>query len=147
GTPGVRGSMSIRGLNSATVNMTGDDAYLSATSPLFVTDGVPIDEGNGFEYGFQTQGPGVSPLSMIPVDDLEEIKVLNDAQTSSLYGSRGIYEIILVTIKRGKSRIPNVSYQFKYFVNTIPSLRQVIGGEDERRIRVNQILQNDSMIK
>lgn len=146
GTPGVRGSMSIRGLNSATVNMTGDDAYLSATSPLFVIDGVPIDEGNGFEYGFQTQGPGVSPLSMIPVEDLEEITVLKDAQATALYGSRGAYGVILVTTKRGKSRIPIVSYQSKYFVNTIPSLRQVIGGADERRIRVNQILQNDSTI-
>lgn len=146
GTPGVRGSMSIRGLNSATVNMSGSDAYLNATSPLFVIDGVPVDEGNGFEYGFQTQGPGVSPLSMIPVEDLEEITVLKDAQATALYGSRGAYGVILVTTKRGKSRIPIVSYQSKYFVNTIPSLRQVIGGIDERRMRVNQILQNDSTV-
>jgi len=144
GTPGVRGSMSIRGLNSATVNMSGDDAYLNATSPLFVIDGVPVDEGNSFEYGFQTQGPGVSPLSMIPVEDLEEIVVLKDAQATALYGSRGAYGVILVNTKRGKSKIPIVSYQSKYFVNTIPSLRSVIGGINERRMRVNQILQNDT---
>ncbi|NGM61608.1 SusC/RagA family TonB-linked outer membrane protein [Sphingobacterium sp. SGG-5] len=146
GTPGVRGSMSIRGLNSATVNMSGQDAYLNATSPLFVIDGIPIDEGNNFEYGFQTQGPGVSPISMIPVEDLEDITVLKDAQATALYGSKGAYGVILVTTKRGKSRIPIVSYQSKYFVNTIPSLRTVIGGMNERRMRVNQILQNDTSI-
>src|SRR5690606_12142313 len=120
------------------------DAYLNATSPLFVIDGVPMDEGNSFEYGFQTQGPGVSPLSMIPVEDLEEVVVLKDAQATALYGSRGADGVILVNTKRGKSRIPIVSYQSKYFVNTIPGLRPVIGGMNERRMRVNQILQNDT---
>lgn len=146
GTPGVRGSMSIRGLNSATVNMSGSDAYLNSTSPLFVIDGVPIDEGNTFEYGFQTQGPGVSPISMIPVEDIEDITVLKDAQATALYGSKGAYGVILVTTKRGQSRIPVVSYQSKYFVNTVPTLRTVIGGVDERRTRINQILQNDSTL-
>ena len=144
GTPGVRGSMSIRGLNSANVSMSGSDAFLTPTSPLFVVDGVPIDENSNFEYGFQTQGPGISPVSMIPVEDIENITVLKDAQATALYGSKGAYGVILVTTKRGNSKIPIVSYQSKYFVNTIPSLRSVIGGLKERRLRINQILMNDT---
>lgn len=144
GTPGMRGSMSIRGLNSSTVSMSGGDAFLTRTSPLFVIDGVPIDEGSNFEYGFQTQGPGLSPISMIPVEDLETIVVLKDAQATALYGSRGAFGVILVTTKRGNSTIPIVSYTSKYFVSTVPPLRQVIGGQEENRIRVNQILMNDT---
>src|SRR5690606_36924082 len=84
GTPGVRGSMSLRGLNSANVSGSGVDAYMTNTSPLFVIDGVPIDEGNTFEYGFQTQGPGINPISMIPTEDIEDITILKDAQATAL---------------------------------------------------------------
>lgn len=144
GTPGVRGSMSIRGLNSANISGAGQDAYLSNTSPLFVIDGVPVDEGNNFEYGFQTQGPGISPISMIPVEDIEDITVLKDAQATALYGAKGAYGVILVTTKRGNSKIPIVSWNSKYFANTIPVLRNVLGGVDERRMRTWQILANDT---
>lgn len=146
GTPGVRGSMSLRGLNSANVSGSGGDAYMTNTSPLFVIDGVPIDEGDSFEYGFQTQGPGISPVSMIPVEDIEDITVLKDAQATALYGSRGAYGVILVTTKRGNSRIPIVSYSSKYFANTVPMLRPTMGGVEERRIRVWQALNHDSTL-
>ena len=144
GTPGMRGSMSIRGLNSSNVSMSGNGAFLSPTSPLFVIDGVPIEEGSNFEYGFQTQGPGISPISMIPVEEIETIVILKDAQATALYGSRGAYGVILVTTKRGNSNVPIISYQSKYFMSTVPKLRPIIGGMEESRIRVNQILQYDS---
>lgn len=144
GTPGVRGSMSLRGLNSANISGSGTDTYMTNTSPLFVIDGVPIDEGNSFEYGFQTQGPGISPISMIPVEDLEDITILKDAQATALYGAKGAYGVILVTTKRGNSKIPIVSWNSKYFANTIPTLRTVIGGVDERRLRVWQIMNYDT---
>lgn len=144
GTPGVRGSMSMRGLSTANVSGAGENSYMSNTSPLFVIDGVPIDENNTFEYGFQTQGPGISPISMIPTEDIEDITVLKDAQATALYGAKGAYGVILVTTKRGNSKIPIVSYSSKYFANTVPSLRPVLGGVDERRMRVWQILNNDT---
>ncbi|SMG51073.1 SusC/RagA family TonB-linked outer membrane protein [Sphingobacterium psychroaquaticum] len=146
GTPGVRGSMSLRGLNSANVSGSGADSYMTNTSPLFVIDGVPVDEGNSYEYGFQTQGPGISPISMIPTEDIEDITILKDAQATAQYGSKGAYGVILVTTKRGNSKIPIVSWNSKYFVNTVPTLRSVIGGVDERRMRVWQILANDTTL-
>lgn len=144
GTPGVRGSMSLRGLSSANVSGSGENSYMTSTSPLFVIDGVPIDENNTFEYGFQTQGPGISPVSMIPTEDIEDITVLKDAQATALYGAKGAYGVILVTTKRGNSKIPIVSWSSKYFANTVPTLRTVMGGVNERRMRVNQILNNDT---
>lgn len=146
GTPGVRGSMSLRGLNSANVSGNGADSYMTNTSPLFVIDGVPIDEGNSFEYGFQTQGPGISPISMIPVEDIEDITILKDAQATAQYGSKGAYGVILVTTKRGNSKIPMVSWSSKYFANAIPKLRPVIGGVEERRMRVWQTLHYDTTL-
>jgi TonB-linked SusC/RagA family outer membrane protein len=144
GTPGMRGSVAIRGISTLNVQGTGDDAFLTPTSPLYVIDGVPIDEGTNYEYGFQTAGPGISPIAMIPVEDIEDVVVLKDAQATALYGSKGAYGVILVTTKRGKTKIPVVQYVAQMFVNTPPALRSVLGGVYERRARVNQILANDT---
>ena len=144
GTPGMRGSVAIRGISTLNVQGSGDDAFLTPTSPLYVIDGVPIDEGTNYEYGFQTSGPGISPIAMIPVEDIEDIVVLKDAQATALYGSKGAYGVILVTTKRGKTKIPVVQYIGQMFVNTPPNLRPVLGGAFERRARVNQILANDT---
>ncbi len=143
GTPGMAGSVNIRGVNTASFAGEGQDVYMKSTSPLYVVDGVPIEDVDNFEYGFQTQGPGITPLAMIPVDDIEEVVVLKDAQATSLYGAQGAYGVILITTKRGNSRVPIVSYNTRVAVNTVPSLRSVLGGQYERYLRVNQILNND----
>lgn len=144
GSPGMRGTMAIRGISNVNISGSGDNAFLTPTSPLFVIDGVPIDDNTGYEYGFQTAGPGISPISMIPTEDIQDIQVLKDAQATALYGSRGAYGVILVTTKRGNSKVPIVQYTSQFFVNTVPKLRPVIGGKGERLIRIQQILQNDS---
>lgn len=144
GTPGMRGSVAIRGISTLNVQGSGDDAFLTPTSPLFVIDGVPIDEGTNYEYGFQTAGPGISPIAMIPPEDIEDITVLKDAQATALYGSKGAYGVILVNTKRGKSKVPIVSYVGQVFINTPPNLKKVLGGANERRARINQILRYDT---
>lgn len=144
GTPGMRGSVAIRGISNINISGSGDDAFLTPTSPLYVIDGVPVDEGENYEYGFQTAGPGISPISMIPVEDIEDITILKDAQATALYGSKGAYGVILVTTKRGSSKIPIIQYSNQLFVNTPPLLREVLGGVYERRARVDQILRNDT---
>ncbi|EFK59705.1 SusC/RagA family TonB-linked outer membrane protein [Sphingobacterium spiritivorum] len=144
GTPGVRGSMAIRGISNINVQGSGDNAFLTPTSPLFVIDGIPIEDNANYEYGFQSAGPGISPIAMIPTEDIEDITVLKDAQATALYGSKGAYGVILVTTKRGRSKVPIVSYESKLFINAVPGLRNVIGGKGERYLRLQQILGYDS---
>ncbi|MEC5146043.1 TonB-linked outer membrane protein, SusC/RagA family [Chitinophaga sp. 180180018-2] len=139
GAPGGRGTIQIRGLSNITVKGSGNDAFLSPTSPLYVIDGVPIEADANFEYGYQTAGPGVSPLSLIPPEDIESMEILKDAQATALYGSRGAYGVILITTRRGSSPIPLVRYTGNFFLNTPPQLRNTIGGKDERRLRIAEI--------
>ncbi len=142
GSPGARGFVAIRGLSNISVKGSGNDAFLSPTSPLYVIDGVPVDPDANFSYGYQSAGPGVSPLSLIPPEDIQQIEVLKDAQATALYGSRGAYGVILVTTVRGSSPVPLVRYTGNFWVNTPPKLRSVIGGNLERRIRIQDILKN-----
>jgi len=144
GAPGFRGSVTIRGISNINVSGSGSSSYLTPTSPLFVIDGVPVDDNTDYSYGFQQAGPGVSPASQIPPEDVEDITVLKDAAATALYGSRGAYGVILITTKRGNSKVPVVRYNGSAFMSTVPQLRSVIGGKGERLLRVDQILRYDT---
>lgn len=144
GSPGMRGSVNVRGLSNVNISGSGSQAFLTPTSPLFVIDGVPVDDNANYSYGFDQAGPGISPLSLIPQEDIERIEILKDAQATSLYGSRGAYGVFLITTKRGNSKVPIIQYTSNYFVNSPPKLRDVIGGKEERLSRINQILRYDT---
>ncbi len=139
GAPGLRGSTQIRGLSTLNVSGNGNESFLQPTSPLYVIDGVPLDADKAAEFGFQQQGPGVSPLSLIPQEDIASIEVLKDATATSLYGSRGAYGVILIQTIRGNSPIPRVRYTTNFFMKAIPKLRETLGGSSERDVKLAQI--------
>ena len=139
GAPGMRGSVQIRGLSTLNVTGSGNESFLQPTSPLYVIDGVPMDADKASEFGFQQQGPGVSPLSLIPQEDIASIEVLKDATATSLYGSRGAYGVILIQTVRGNSEIPRVRYNSNFFMRSIPQLRETLGGRSERDIKLDMI--------
>jgi len=140
GAPGMRGSTNIRGLSTISTTGSGDDAFLQPTSPLYVIDGVPMEADKASEFGFDQQGPGVSPLSLIPQEDIASIEILKDATATALYGSRGAYGVILIQTVRGKSEIPRVVYTSNYFVSAVPKLRETLGGTLERDFKLDQII-------
>ncbi|WP_214073646.1 SusC/RagA family TonB-linked outer membrane protein [Mucilaginibacter sp. dw_454] len=150
GAPGLRGSVNIRGLSTIQTTGTGDNTFLQPTSPLYIIDGIPLTADQASQYGFDQQGSGVSPLSLIPQEDIQSMEVLKDATATALYGSRGAYGVILITTVRGKSKIPRVVYTSNYYVSAIPKLRSTLGGDAERQFRIAQINQyavnNDKFI-
>ncbi|MFD2571201.1 SusC/RagA family TonB-linked outer membrane protein [Spirosoma soli] len=89
GAPGASSRMLIRGASSIGSN----------NQPLFVVDGVPIDNGN---YGSGTgvdYGNGAASLNP---DDIESMSVLKGPSAAALYGSRGANGVVLITLKSGK---------------------------------------------
>ena len=142
GAPGFRGTTQIRGLSTLSVTGSGDASFLQPTSPLIVLDGVPIEGDVASEYGFDQLGPGVSPLSLIPQEDIESIEILKDAQATALYGSQGAYGVFIITTKRGQSEVPRVRYNGAAFLKNPPALRPTLGGALERRLKIAQILEN-----
>lgn len=93
GGPGSSSSIVIRGINS-----------LSGSAPLFVINGVPIDNstrGNAGQWGGADLGDGISNLNP---DDIKEITVLKGATAAALYGSRAASGVIIITTKTGKDR-------------------------------------------
>lgn len=142
GAPGYRGTTQIRGLSTLTMTGSGNESILMPTSPLYVIDGVPLDADRASEMGLQQQGPGISPLSMIPPEDVESIEILKDAQATSLYGSLAAYGVIIINTKRGNSEVPRINYTNNTFMKTPPKLRETLGGNLERRLKLQQIYGN-----
>ena len=99
GQPGSIATVRIRGLGS--INAGSD--------PLYVIDGVPVNNSSAsiFEYA---QG-GMSPLSTLNSNDIENITVIKDAGAAALYGSRAANGVIVITTKSG--RAGRTHYNFK----------------------------------
>lgn len=148
GTPGGVPSFNLRGISDISITRQGDDFILGSSAPLFVVDGIPqenIDPSSDVDAAGLLSGATVSPLSMIPFEDIERIEILKDAAATSLYGSKGAYGVILIETKKG-SGPPRVSYSGNFVVRTPPRLRDVAVGNAERAVRIMQILQNDTSV-
>ena len=73
-SPGGVGRINIRGINSV----------FSGTTPLYLLDGVPINN-----------------INLINSNDIESIEVLKDVSSTSLYGVRGANGVVKITTKKG----------------------------------------------
>lgn len=85
-------------------------ASFTASSPLIVLNGVPIDNtqrGSAGEWGGADNGDGISNLNP---DDIESLSVLKGASASALYGARAANGVILITTKSGKKGKMSVDY-------------------------------------
>lgn len=105
---------------SSRVIIRGNKTLGGANQPLYVIDGVPIDNsqnGTAGLWGGSDQGDGLSSLNP---DDIESITVLKGANAAALYGSRGGNGVINVTTKKGTKRKGiGVEYGLNYVAETI----------------------------
>src|ERR1035437_1652687 len=75
-----------------TIQVRGNASINGASTPLYVVDGVPIDNISGINPG-----------------DIQSIDVLKDAASAAIYGSRGSNGVVLVTTKKGKTGKPVIT--------------------------------------
>lgn len=98
GGPGSGSRIRIRG--SASLNASND--------PLIVIDGVPVANGAG--------GGMSNPLDLLNPNDIESFSILKDASAAAIYGSRASNGVILITTKKGKGNVPQVTYSGSFSV-------------------------------
>ncbi|MDB5196838.1 MAG: TonB-dependent receptor plug [Flaviaesturariibacter sp.] len=117
GAPGAATRIQIRGVSS----------FTGSNEPLIVVDGVPysnpiIGTSNSFSGG-GTYGSGLNNLD---ANDIESISVLKGAAAASLYGSRGVNGVLLITTKSGApkkgAKSLNVSYRAGYSIEKIADI-------------------------
>jgi TonB-linked SusC/RagA family outer membrane protein len=99
GKPGQGISIRIRGQVSVT----------AGSDPLYVVDGFPIT-GN---------------IAQLNPDEIEDLSVLKDAASTSLYGSRAANGVVLITTKKGKPGQTNISFTAYAGVQKVPQRGRV----------------------
>lgn len=97
GGPGSAAKVLIRG----NTDITGNN------QPLYVVDGVPMDNSN---YGASSSDKYASgfdlgdAISAIDPNDIESISILKGPAASALYGSRAGHGVIMITTRKGALR-------------------------------------------
>lgn len=90
---------------STRVVIRGNSRLDSKNQPLYVVDGVPMDNSDmgddAGQWGGYDLGNGASNINP---KDIESISVLKGASASALYGSRASNGVILITTKSGKNQ-------------------------------------------
>lgn len=106
GTPGGSSKIVIRGTSSLS----------GSSQPIFVIDGLPIDNGNPFV----TTQSGAAPTGIASVDygnragdinpdDIESVSVLKGPSATALYGARAKNGAVVITTKKGRQGRTNVT--------------------------------------
>lgn len=118
---------------SSKIRIRGQSSFSGQNSPLFVVNGVPIDNTNfstnpgnqssdnsiGVRAGGGNTSDGGDGLSSINPDDIESMTVLKGATAAALYGSRAKDGVIMVTTKtKGDRKGLGVSYNTNFTVDT-----------------------------
>lgn len=109
------------------IRIRGTASLLGETRPLYVVDGVPLNNFGGtvLDAGGQRQ----SALADINPNDIESIDILKDAAAAAIYGARGSNGVVLITTKRGKSGKARFNFDAYTGVQRVTKKLDVLNGD------------------
>ncbi len=109
----------------ATIRIRGGASLSASNDPLYVIDGLVIDNNTA---------TGMSNiLAMINPSDIETFTVLKDASATAIYGSRASNGVIIVTTKKGRAgQKPTITYNGDATVSMLAKKYEVLSGDEYR---------------
>lgn len=122
---------------STTVRIRGASSIRAGNQPLFVIDGVPIDNssarpGGSGDLGFGGNIQGSNPLNFINPNDIASMDVLKDASATAIFGSRGANGVVLITTKKGQSGVPRIEFNASSGISNVLKKLKVLNGDEYR---------------
>jgi TonB-linked SusC/RagA family outer membrane protein len=97
--------------SASKVILRGNRSIFGNNQPLYVIDGVPLDNSTrsqaGGTFGGRDGGDGIG---MVNPDEIETMNILRGASAAALYGSAGQNGAIIITTKRGKAGKISLDY-------------------------------------
>ncbi|MGN7203750.1 SusC/RagA family TonB-linked outer membrane protein [Pedobacter sp. SAFR-022] len=126
GVPGASSSITIRGVSSIS----------GSNQPLFVVDGLPIDNKTLSTSAFTSDKSSSTGLFNRGVDftnraadinpeDIESLTVLKGPEAAALYGIDAANGAIVITTKRGKAGVGSVNYSNSFRVESVRSQPEI----------------------
>lgn len=109
------------------VRLRGISSISSSSEPLYIIDGVIVNNGtnrvtntqSGYDGTNVVGAIGQSRLVDINPNDIDRIEVLNGAAAAAIYGSRANAGVVQIFTKKGKSGIPVITFSTSYITSTL----------------------------
>lgn len=111
------------------ITVRGPGGVRTGSTPLFVVDGLPLDNSST---------GGGDPLNFINPQDIESMDVLKDASATAIYGARGANGVILITTKKGKAGVSTLAFSTSLGVSKMARALPVFSA-DEFRVEVPKL--------
>ena len=105
------------------ITVRGPGGVRTGSTPLFVVDGLPLDNSST---------GGGDPLNFINPQDIESMDVLKDASATAIYGSRGANGVIIITTKKGKAGTSSLGFSSNVGFSTIARAIPVLSSSEFR---------------
>src|SRR4051812_17635643 len=122
---------------SSYITIRGNSSLAGNDQPLFVVDGVPVNNENlrkpsSYASGDRDYGDGMKDINP---DDIESVIILKGPNAAALYGSRGANGVVVVTTKKGAKKGMGVSFNSNATfdkINLVPTFQNKwAGGYDD----------------
>lgn len=109
------------------VKLRGISTISGSTDPLYIIDGVIIDNSTtrvtnadaSYNGGTSVGSVGQNRMVDINPNDIESVEVLNGAAASAIYGSRANAGVVQIFTKRGSDGAPIVNFSTSFNVNEL----------------------------
>lgn len=89
------------------VRIRGSASVTAGNEPLYVIDGIPLQNTN-----LSGNGAATNSLADINTNDIESVEILKDASAAAIYGSRASNAVVLITTKKGKAGKSKIEFGF-----------------------------------
>jgi TonB-dependent starch-binding outer membrane protein SusC len=122
------------------IRIRGGTSISASNEPLYVIDGVPIENRATEPRGRAVPGTSAplsrSPLAMLNANDIESITILKDASATAIYGSRAANGVVLITTKQGRPGQVHMEYDGYIATAAAANRLEVLDGDQYRQFRI-----------
>ncbi|MGZ9247007.1 MAG: SusC/RagA family TonB-linked outer membrane protein [Gemmatirosa sp.] len=126
----------------AQIRIRGGTSISASNDPLYVVDGVPLQNDNTVATGIAIGGSAAldrSPLNSLNPADITSVTVLKDASATAIYGSRGANGVVLIETKRGAAGTSQMEYDVSAGAATAARKLDFLSGNEYRTYVQQQI--------
>lgn len=122
------------------ITIRGASSIYGETRPLWVVDGVVLENIVDVSADELSSGNATtaiaSSIAGLNTDDIASIEVLKDASATSLYGSRAMNGVVVVTTKSGSKGSLSVNYSGQFSINLKPSYNSynILNSQDQMSV-------------
>ncbi len=101
------------------VRLRGTNSFISGSDPLYIIDGVIVDNGSAQLADLGGRSNPQNRLADINPADIDRIEIIRGAAAAALYGSRANNGVVQIFTKRGLIGKPRVSFSTRAGVNEL----------------------------